>query len=344
VLYSLDGRRIYAGSADGHTRVYQAGSGALVQTIGVHSGGVPAVGFSPHGTRMYSGSRDTTARAFSTASGQVLLTFSGHTDVINALAVSPDNSRLATAAGSPFPDTRDPSVRIWDTASGALLLTLAGHTNGSTGVAFSADGQALVSVGRDGQVRVWKVADGSLLQTTKSSSNALSTLSPGPGGGSFAIGSQDGKASLWQWSANSVSQLRALAATASGNAIAALAISGDGETIAAALEAYGDNIQLWQASDGSSLGTLAGDPDGFMQAVAFAPDGSALAAGSGYSRRLQLWDVPSETLLFQYDQETGWGPSPLFAVTFSPDSSLIGIGRTDATVEAARTPLGAAAQ
>jgi WD40 repeat protein len=82
--------------------------------------------------------------------------------------------------------------------------------------------------------------------------------------------------------------------------------------------------------------TLAGDPNGFVQGVAFAPNGATLASSSGYTHVIQLWDPATGTLRTSYDRETGWGPFVHLPLVYSPDSTQLGYGRGDATVVLAR--------
>jgi WD40 repeat protein len=102
--------------------------------------------------------------------------------------------------------------------------------------------------------------------------------------------------------------------------------------------AYGNNVEIYNVGTGSLVRTLPGDPNGFVQGVAFAPDGSLLASGSGYTHLIQMWNPTTGALLATYDQETGWGPSPQLPLAFAPSSTLFGYGRGDATVVVARTP------
>ena len=115
-------------------------------------------------------------------------------------------------------------------------------------------------------------------------------------------------------------------------------VSGDGKLLAIGEEAYGDNVQIFNVSTGTLVRTLPGDPNGFVQGVAFAPNGSLLASGSGFTHLIQLWNPTTGALVTSYDRETGWGPSPQLPLAFAPSSAVFGYGRGDATVVLARTP------
>ena len=72
---------------------------------------------------------------------------------------------------------------------------------------------------------------------------------------------------------------------------------------------------------------------GIVYSVAFSPDGSLIASGSG-DTTVKLWRVSDGALLQTYDQET----AGVSSIQFSPNGQLFGYGRDDATVVVARNP------
>jgi WD40 repeat protein len=114
--------------------------------------------------------------------------------------------------------------------------------------------------------------------------------------------------------------------------ISSLSFSGDGSLLAAGDEAFGDNVHIFRAADGTLVRTLPGDPNGFVQGVAFTPNGTTLASSSGFTHVIQLWNPATGQLRTSYDQETGWGEVTLLPIAFSPGGTQLGYGRGDATV------------
>ena len=321
---------IAAGGFDGHGRLWRAADGLLRATFGEHTAAVRGVAFSPDGTVLASAGDDTLAKLWRAADGVVLRTLDGHTDVVNAVAFAPDGARVATAAGSPPPFTTDTRINVWST-SGTLLSVLAGHGGGSTGVAFSADGQTIVSSGRDNTLRFWRASDGTLLRAvTAGSPNGALAISrdrlivavPSAGTAINIYSTVDGT-------------LMRTAHTTSAT-VSSLSFSGDGSLLAAGEDAFGNNVEIFRVADATLVRTLAGDPNGFVQGVAFAPNGATLASGSGFSHVIQLWDPATGVLRAEFDSETGAGPFPSLPLAYSPDSSQLGYGRGDATVVLAR--------
>ena len=145
-------------SDDTTVRLWDAATGAALQTLEGHTGSVRAVAFSPDGKTVASASDDRTVRLWDAATGAALQTLEGHTGSVRAVAFSPDGKTVASASD-------DTTVRLWDAATGAALQTLEGHTGSVSAVAFSPDGKTVASASRDTTVRLWDAATGAALQT-----------------------------------------------------------------------------------------------------------------------------------------------------------------------------------
>ena len=95
VAFSPDGTQVVSGSGDKTVRLWDAATGAPLQTLEGHSDWVTSVAFSPDGTQVVSGSGDKTVRLWDAATGAPLQTLKGHSDWVTSVAFSPDG-RLET--------------------------------------------------------------------------------------------------------------------------------------------------------------------------------------------------------------------------------------------------------
>jgi WD40 repeat protein len=78
-------------------KMWDAGSGAALQTLDGHSYGVCAVAFSPDGRLL--ALVDDTVKLWDAGSGAALQTLEGHSKWVNAVTFSPDGRLLASASG-----------------------------------------------------------------------------------------------------------------------------------------------------------------------------------------------------------------------------------------------------
>jgi WD40 repeat protein len=345
ITFTPDSSGLFSGSFDGHARLWNIGKTAnvgslgphvaqpVVRTFGHHEGSIRSVAYAPAGDTLASGSADTSARIWDAFGGRELHDLADPLDVVNGVAYSKDGTILAGCAGSPPPDTKDSRIYLWDVATGVLLRTMPGHFGGTTSVDLSLDGTRVGSGGRDSLVKLWNTATGTLVRTLGGLSGGVSDVQFSPDGQTIAASTLSGKIQIWRYSDGV--PVRTIT---SPNGIQSFDYSSDGTTIVTGEEVYGGNVQLWNVETGDLVRTFAGDPNGFMQGVAFTSDDAAVLSGSGYSREIRMWRVSDGALLQVYDHETGWGQDPQLWIEASPDGSSFVYGRTDATLDVALLP------
>ena len=79
MAFSPDGKQSCLGSDDQTVRLWDAATGAPLQTLEGHNCSVTSVAFSPDGKQVVSGSDDQTVRLWDAATGAPLQTLEGHT-------------------------------------------------------------------------------------------------------------------------------------------------------------------------------------------------------------------------------------------------------------------------
>jgi WD40 repeat protein len=135
VVFSPDSSRIASGSDDRTIKIWDAQTGACLQTLRGHDGSVQSVVFCPDSSRIASGSYDRTIKIWDAQTGACLQTLEGHDDSVQSVVFSHDSSRIASGSS-------DATIKIWDAQTGACLQTLKGHDD-SVDLSFDDTGSYL---------------------------------------------------------------------------------------------------------------------------------------------------------------------------------------------------------
>jgi WD40 repeat protein len=96
VAFSPDGKQVVSSSDDHTVRLWDAVTGAPLQTLKGHISGVNSVAFSPDGKQVVSGSYDHTVRLWDAVTGAALQTLKGYISWVNSVPFSPDGKQVNT--------------------------------------------------------------------------------------------------------------------------------------------------------------------------------------------------------------------------------------------------------
>jgi WD40 repeat protein len=359
VAFSPDGAALAAGGGDGTIRLWDVTTRQPEdRPFAGHSYIVSGLAFSPDGKTLASSGYDNTIRLWDVATGRPkgepislpLPPLERNSPkivhaVVTCLAFSPDGRLLASGSG-------DTLIRIWDVVTRELIHEpLEGHSDLVASVAFSPDGKMLASSSWDNTVRLWNVAGGWPISTLFSSSQVvrrgplldpdnegLFSVAFSPDGATLVAAGVDHALLAWN-------VLMALEPFSAGTnpalmthppfrqvlddqlgAVASIAISPDGRTVAASL--YDHTIRLWDTVMRQPLEPpLLGHENGVL-ALAFSPDGRVLASGDA-SGGLLLWDASTRQPLG--DPIYGH-TNRVVSLAFSPDGKLLASGSWDTTI------------
>jgi WD40 repeat protein len=89
---SADSSKLASASRDNSVKVWDASSGACLQTLEDYSGSVSSVAFSHDSSKLASASDDYTVKVWDASSGACLQTLEGHSDGVSSVAFSHDSS------------------------------------------------------------------------------------------------------------------------------------------------------------------------------------------------------------------------------------------------------------
>jgi WD40 repeat protein len=204
------------------------------------------------------------------------------------LAVAPDGTWLATASA-------DGLVRTWDTGTGRQRAVLAGHAAQVTAAAVAPDGTWLATGDNRGLVRTWDTSPGAGSPEAGRDDLAATTVTFAPDGTWLATGDQDGRVRTWD--------------TATGQQRLLLA----GERLRTGVQ------RLPRISVVAEVGRI--------HAVAIAPDGTWLAAGSE-SGHVRICDTATGKRRIVL----GGGLDKMTAVAIAPDGTWLATASADGLV------------
>jgi glutamine amidotransferase-like uncharacterized protein len=200
-----------------------------------------------------------------------------------------------------------------------LLHTLGEHSDRVYGLGFSSDGRLLASGSWDGTIRLWDVDTWQAVRTFDQHGNWEVFFAPDDA----HIASEDGAI----WDIASGERVRVLDVNDSH-----VTFSPDGTWMASA--GYNAPIELWDVDTWRVVRTLEGHSDRVF-GVAFSPDSTLLASGSGMGPSdvsdfvVKLWDVVSGQEIYTLRGHGG----DVHAVAFSPDGEFLASASIDGTVK-----------
>ncbi len=311
VRWSPDGGRLATVGADG-LHLWNADLTAIGVVPAAEIGGRGfAVAWSPDGARLAFAGEDAAIRIVTVDAGTGILA-EGHTGWVQSLAWSPDGARLASGG-------RDGTVRIWSPDTARPVGTLEADRKGVVlAVAWSPDGGRLASGGWDRSMRVWDPADGRLAAELQGHTNWITSIDWSADGSLLASGDGDGDVRIW----NALGADSGPAEQGHAADVRDVAWSPDGSLLASGAgdheeaEGEGDNsAAIWDPGTGRRSHTLEGHVDDVV-AVAWSPDGRALATGS-LDRSVRIWDVGSGHGVMQLVNTGGWH------ARWSPDGAFV---------------------
>jgi WD40 repeat protein len=283
VAFSPDGKRLAAGDHEGLLHVWEVtgkGLGKRHPAVKAHRNALRCLAFSPTdaGT-LATGSLDMTLKVWKLGPAGVLRgprTLEGHTDELWGLAFSPDGKRLASASA-------DDPVFVWDLASGEQR-PLGGENRDFLSVAFSPDGGTLATGGRNGVVRLFEGGALRPLARLVGHTGPVYSLAFSPDGRTLASGGVNGAVRLWDVAKDGRAAVREGAQRVSlgeRRRVSSATFSADARRVAVATVLPGGRTEVCvhDAASGRPAFPPAVLP-GLVTAVAFSPDGAALALGN----------------------------------------------------------------
>ena len=298
VAFSLNGEKIAINSSDHSIHFWDVSTRQCEGTLYRHRTNIMDIVFSPDGNTFASICFDGTLRLWDyneeflrklrIGRNQPKATFKiermrrlGWMHVL----FGPDSRTIACAG-------EDGTLLILDANTGMQKTSILGHTNRVSSIAFSPDGSRIAS-GRGQQVLLWDVNTTEIVTTFNTNGLGVRVVTFDQSGSTLASGNEDNTLLLWDMKTKQLKSKIVIPPLETNRvswiAIAAIAFSPDGNTLASIGGNEDFSVYLWDVATGELQATLKGHTN-IIQSIAFSPDGNNLVSCAS-EEIIRLWDV-----------------------------------------------------
>ncbi|KAF5233299.1 hypothetical protein FANTH_12615 [Fusarium anthophilum] len=270
IAFSADGEYLALGRSD-VIEVFDAETGAILQTPKCFDGPVTSVAITTNGKYLISGSEHGSVKIWAVSIDTRPLAVEDNNEGVTSIAISTDGLRVVSGS-------IDTTVKIWETETGTCLSSLEGHSEEISFVNFSADSKRLVSCSYDCTIRVWDVIAGTCLYTLKDDGWLRSVAFSADDQYLVSCGTA---AKIWNTATR-----ECLYTFGHKDGVNAVALSADNQRLAAGL--HDGTIRIWNTGK-YSLEVLQRHT-WQITSVAFSVDALYLASGS-LGGEVRIWDL-----------------------------------------------------
>jgi WD40 repeat protein len=218
----------------------------------------------------------------------------------------------------------------------ALVMSARPHALSVDTIAWSPDGRHIASGSLDTAINLWDVSGGSDNHLTKAG-GSIAAVAWSPDSAFLAIAAHEPNHVLWLWRTADLTKSY-LPDPAQDEQISSLSWSPDGSSLAAGIMkvsaagiSLGGSIYINQLDTGITHTLTSTEP---ILSVSWSPNGAYLAGRYSTTHRgddlghIRVWDMRTKSLVVELDPQ-----SNVTAISWSPDSRLLALGRYDGMLE-----------
>jgi len=308
--FSSDSRRLAVTSNLEMLKIFDAESGALLESFAGEAATPEWQEFSPDGSRFISPGSDGTVRVWESTSTPQMRVLSGHDGYVGSVAFSPDGKQLITAC-------EDGALRFWNTSDGAAVATLRHHSSSVRSVAYVVDGDQIITASYDRTAAILDAATGEPVRTFRGHTEEVRTAFVSPDSRHALTASNDDTARVWDLASGATVHILV---GHTGDVFSAL-FNPDG-TMIVSVSADG-RAKIWDASTAANLLTIDGHDGEPVRWGCYSPDGARIATASD-DATCKIWDATTGAHVATLSH---W--KPVRFVTYSADGERILTGSDD---------------
>jgi WD40 repeat protein len=242
-------------------------------------------------------------------------------------ALSPDGKMLAWTIRNKLP------IHLCETATGQEVRQLAGESRAEFLRGFTADGRTLISspynTVNDRAIRFWDVATGQEVRQFPLLTDSFSSHYFNTDGTHMLTCNRNMPGSFRLWDVASGQVIHELPYPAPREALRSVALSADGQTVAAGFgQGWGINrLCWWNTASGQLLKDVQAHPP-YIGPLSFSPDGKVLATGSDGDGTIHLWDVATGAKLSPREGHQ----AAVVSLSIAPDGQTVATVGDDQTL------------